>query len=450
MRRKSAALILFCSFLLGVFHPAAWGRKAPDVLPQRLTMDEAVEYALDHNRIFKAAGEDVAVAGQKVRQAAADFYPSLDTSYAFRQFSDQPFVRFNVSDTARAGIPFSLKTSNRWEVNMVQPLFTGFGLESQFKMEKAGQQISKYQLEEVRLNLVRDVRASYLQVLLGAKLLGVARDNVASLEIQRRNAEANYQQGVAAVNDVLKAEVALADAVQRERSAQKQLVILRSALNQLLDVDLQATVELSDIEERTYHIPELDRLYAMAEERRPEYLAAQVSVRQAQYGKKAARSGYYPHLSAFAQYYREGEDFLADNNPFTNNENAAVGVRMDWNIFEGGKTRAAELEWEYRRRGLEQRRDDLRQRIYLQVEDSFEQLKVAKANIETARVALKQAEENERITTLQYQQQVVIFLEVLNAQVFVAQTRADFYQALYGYEIAKADLERAIAGPLGS
>jgi outer membrane protein TolC len=82
------------------------------------------------------------------------------------------------------------------------------------------------------------------------------------------------------------------------------------------------------------------------------------------------------------------------------------------------------------------------------VEDAFEQLKVAKANIDTTRVAVQQAEENDRITTLQYKEQVAIFLEVLNAQVFLAQTRADFYQALYGYEIAKAELERAIGGPI--
>ena len=119
-----------------------------------------------------------------------------------------------------------------------------------------------------------------------------------------------------------------------------------------------------------------------------------------------------------------------------------MGVRVDWNFFEGGKTRASELEWEYRLRGIEQRRDDLLQKIRLQVENAFEQLKVAKANIETARVAVEQAEENDRITTLQYKEQVVIFLEVLNAQVFLAQIRADFYQSVYGYEIAKAELEQ--------
>lgn len=444
MRKKHVKLVGFlCLVCLG-FAVAARGQdaRAPAIPPQSLTKDTAVEYALAHNRTFKAAQEDTAAAGQKVRQAQADFYPKLDGSYTFRQFAEQPYAAI-----AGMSFPFAIKTSNRWEVDVVQPLFTGFGLESQYKANKAGLQISRYQLDAARLNLIRDVQASYLQVLLGARLLGVARDNVASLEVQKRNAEANYKNGVAAVNDVMKADVALSEAVQRERSVAKQLVVLRSSFNQLLDIDLQAKVDLTDIEEKSYDIPDLYQLYAKAEDRRPEYLAMAASIKQAEYEKTAARSRYYPHVSAFAQYFREGEDFTADKNPYTNNDNTAIGVKMDWNFFEGGKTRATEMEWEYRKRAFEQRRDDLRQQIRLQVESAYEQLKVAKANIDTSRVALKQAEENERMTTLQYKEQLVIFLEVLNAQVFVAQTRADFYQAIYGYEIAKAELERAAGGP---
>ncbi len=454
MSLKKIFLPFVVAFIFPVFlfSRVSWCEDEPqDMPPQPLTKEAAVQYALSHNRLFKAAMQDVAAATQRVKQAEADFYPKVDGSYAFRQFSNQPVVNLTAEGLPIHGpIPFSIKTSNRWEVNVVQPLFTGFALESQYKMNKAGEKISKYQRDEIRLNLVRDVQAAYLQVLLGARLLQVARDNVSSLEVQKKNAEANYKQGVAASNDVLKAEVALADAVQRERNAAKQLTVLRSTLNQLLDVDLQAKVELADIKERTYDIPDLHQLYIYAEQRRPEYLSLDASIKQADWGKTAARSRYYPRVSAFAQYFREGEDFAADNNPFTNSDNASVGVRVDWNFFEGGKTRASELEWEYRRRSLEQKRDDYHKQMQLQIETAYEQLKVAKANIETARVALRQAEENERITTIQYKEQVVIFLEVLNAQVFVAQTRADFYQALYGYEIAKAELERAIGGPLGS
>ena len=121
---------------------------------------------------------------------------------------------------------------------------------------------------------------------------------------------------------------------------------------------------------------------------------------------------------------------------------------MNLNLYEGGKTDASIKELMHRQLALEERRRDLLQQIRLQVEDAFEQLQVAKANIETARAALKQAEENDRMTTLQYKEQLVIFLEVLNAQVFLAQTRADYFQALYGYRISWADLERAVGGPL--
>ena len=425
----------------------SWGEAARDDLSQPLTIQTAVDYALAHNSAYRAAFEDVSVSCEKLNQAKADFFPKVDGSYAYTRLGEQPFVSIPNTPFQR-GVPFSIQTSNRWEVDMVQPLFTGFGLESQYKASQVGLKISQHQLEEARLNLVRDVRISYLQTLLGAKLVEVAHDNVASLEVQKKNAEANYQEGVAARNDILKADVALSQAVQRERDTVKQLIVLRSTLNQLMGIDLQENVQLAGIEEKTYQIPDLHQLYSAAEEKRPEYLAVKASIRQAEYYKTAARSRYYPRVSAFAQYYREGEDFAADNNPYSNNENASVGVRVDWNFFEGGKTRASELEWQYRLRGIEQRRDDLLQKIRLQVENAFEQLKVAKANIETSRVAAQQAEENNRITTLQYKEQVVIFLEVLNAEVFLAQSRADLYQALYGYEIAKAELDRAIGGPI--
>ncbi len=444
MKRLNILFVLACLFIPFT----AWGETEPVDLPQPLSKEAAVDYALAHNKAYRAAFEDVSVAGEKVDQAVADFLPKLDGSYSLTRFSDQPLQALALPGQPLVKFPVSIQTINRWQVDLVQPLFTGFGLESQYKASKTGLKISQYQLEEARNNLVRDVQVAYLQTLLGARLVQVARDNVASLEVQKKNAEANFEQGVAAQNDVLKADVALSEAIQRERNTTKQLVLLRSNLNQLLDIDLQAKVDLSGIEEKGYKVPDLHQLYSTAEDKRPEYLAMKASLTQAEYFKTAARSRYYPRVSAFAQYYREGEDFVADRNPFTNNENASVGLRVDWNLFEGGKTRASELEWEYRIRGIEKRRDDLLQKIRLQVENAFEQLQVAKANIETTRTAVKQAEENDRITTLQYKEQVAIFLEILNAQVFLAQSRADFYQALYGYEIAKAELERAIGSPL--
>jgi outer membrane protein TolC len=84
----------------------------------------------------------------------------------------------------------------------------------------------------------------------------------------------------------------------------------------------------------------------------------------------------------------------------------------------------------------------------VQLEDAHEQLQVSQANLQTARVAVEQAMENQRMTLAQYQQQVVVFSEVLDAQVYLTQAQANYYQALYGCQLAWADLERAVGGSL--
>jgi outer membrane protein len=451
MKRIKILAVLFLLFKSVLpDSPALCGEAPPDLLSKPLTMDEAVTYGLEHNRSLKASQEEVLSVTQQVKQSRADFFPKIDAGYNFRHFNDKPFASFETTPGVQSDkFQTGYTNTNHWEVDLTQPLFTGFGLTAQFNISKMNLEISKYRMEGTRLDVIRNVKNAFLQTLLGEKLLQVAKDNVKSLEVQRSNAEAYFEQGLTPQNDVLKADVALADAKQRERTASKQVVILRSQLNQLLDLNVSTVLNLSDVEAHTQKVvPSLEQLYSLAEQQRPEYLSLDTSIRQAKEGIRLAKSRYYPQLSAFGQYYREGEDFFGDTNKFTNNENAAVGIRVDLNLFEGGKTHATVMEFEHRQKSLEQQRGNLAEQIKIQVEDAYEKLQLAKSNIHTAEVALKQANENERMTSLQYKNQLVIFLEVLNAQVFVLQSRVNYYQALYGYELAWADLERALGGPL--
>ena len=440
---NKAKTVISCLLMIFLWQGPSRAADAPPGLPpQPLTLSDATAFALVHNRGYLAAKQEVDSVGQQVRQAKSDFFPKVDLSYVFRSWKDAPYAVFD--DLQFQIAPQSV---NRWDLQVNQPIFTGFALSSQLNISKMNLKIAEYRLDETRLNTLRDVERAFWNVLLGQKLLLVAKDNVSSLEVQRRNAQANFDQGFVAQNDVLKADVALAAARQRERTTGKQLTILKSRLNQILDIDLQTTLTLLEEEIRIQDAPTLEHLYSLADERRPEYLSIETSIRQTLEGITAARSRYYPRLSGFALYYREGNDFAANNNPFSNDHNAAAGLRVDWNWFEGGKTDAMEKELKYRRKALEEKRSELKQQIHLQVEDSYEQLGVATENLNTARAALKQAEENERMTTIQYREQLVIFLEVLNAQVLLSQARVDYYDALYGFKLAWADLERAVGGP---
>ncbi|GKT10452.1 TolC family protein [Desulforhabdus sp. TSK] len=453
-----SALIFASVLLMFAAGPAVSGQESPDpqaLPPQPLTIEGAVDFGLVHNPVFQAADEDLNAAKKGVDMARAGFLPRLDTSYEYTRWKDTPVIKIQGSPgTAGNEVEVSSRDVNRWEGTLTQPLFRGFGVKAQYEIAKEERNVAGFRKEETRLNLKRDIRGVFLQVLFAQRSLEVVTESVAQLEAHLRDAKALFRQGLTAENDVLKAEVALADAKQREATASKQLLITRARLNRLLGLDEGTELDLAEWDKlpspdgKAADVPTLDALSNRAEKARPELSATSASIRETEQGARLARSSAYPHLSLFGTYYREGEDFLATENNFANDNNAAVGIRMDWNLFEGGKMRAEASQWGHRREALKKREQDLLKQVRIEVKDSYEQLQVAARNLATARVAVKQAEENLRMTTLQYRQQVVISTEVLDSEVYLAQARTNYFQALYGYQLAWVDLERAVGESL--
>jgi outer membrane protein TolC len=436
------ALLLLVSAL-----PMALAADVPAILPdQPISLDAAVAYGLDHNRFLQAAEEEVRASGEGIKQARAGFYPRLDGRYGFTYYQDAPYVKAGASQ-----LQISSQEVNRWETQVSQPVFTGYALSAQYEYSRLQYDVSTLRRDEVRLDLTRDIQHAFLKTLLAEKLLQVRQEAIRQLQTQRRNAEVFYQQGLTPRNDVLKADVALADALQKEQAAAKDVRTLRSHLNQLLDLDPATQLCLAEWSQLPHEVAvarDVPALYQLAERQRPELLALQTAILQAEQGARLARSGLYPRASVVGSYYWEGKDFLARENDFANEHNGIIGVRVDWNWFEGGKTRAAVNEWAHRRQALEQQRRNFLRRLYVQVEDAAEQIEVSRRNWETARAALKQAAENERMTVAQYREQVAVFSEVLDARVYLSQAEVNHHQGLYGFQLAWADLERAIGGPL--
>ncbi|HBZ53829.1 MAG TPA: hypothetical protein DEO88_00355 [Syntrophobacteraceae bacterium] len=413
---------------------------------QPLTLEGAVSYGVEYNPGLQAADQEIQAASQGVRKAQADFLPKVEAGYSSTFMDDAPYMKIegNIFQTSNSDL-------HRWEARVTQSLFTGFAHTAQYRNAKLQREIAAHHHEETRLDLVRSIQRTFLQALLAEKLLQVQRDTIHQLQSHRNNAEAYYRQGLSPQNDVLKADVALADARQKELKAAKLARVLRLQLNQLLGLSLSTQLELAEWD-KTPDLGQsdssLEELLAKAEKQRPELLSLDTAILQTEEGKRGAMSRFYPQASLFGTYYQEGKDFWGTENDYTNAHNGAVGVKVNWNVFEGGKTYADIREWRHKRKALEERRQDVLRQIYVQLQDAHEQLQVSRANLKTARVAVEQAKENERMTLAQYQQQVVVFSEVLDAQVYLTQAQVNYYQALYGCQLAWADLERAVGGGL--
>ena len=85
----------------------------------------------------------------------------------------------------------------------------------------------------------------------------------------------------------------------------------------------------------------------------------------------------------------------------------------------------------------------LEQAVEAQVRAGWLSLGASRKQIQVAQVAIELAQEALRITELQYKEGVARSSEVLDAEVALAQASTNYVNAVYDYEVTKAELARA-------
>jgi len=403
------------------------------------TLTRAIEVAVENNSLIKEAIENQKAAIEEQKSARADFLPKASAAYSYTRLKDNPYAmlgreQFEVADDDQY----------HWDMTLKQPIFTGFALSTKYQMAKLGIDIKDAEKEQAVLDVVKEVKVAYFNILLAKKFLLVADEAVSQLESHVRDAEKFYEQGMIAYNDLLKPKVALADAVQNRVRAERNVEMAISAFNTVLRMDLNRKTDVEDILDITPSSYDLTSLIKEAMENRPELKALRLALENSDYAIRLARSSHYPEVALVGMYEQNGHNPEATENDFGNWHNSSITVQATWTFFEWGKTRAQVNKYRRNKRSLTEKVKGIEDSIKLEVKDTFLNLKVAEKNIHTADKSLAQAKENWRITNLQYQQQMTTSTEVLDARTFLTQAETNYYGALYGYMISLAELERAV------
>ena len=115
-----------------------------------------------------------------------------------------------------------------------------------------------------------------------------------------------------------------------------------------------------------------------------------------------------------------------------------------WNFFDGGITAAAAKQEAVNAQIAEVRFADLRNQIRLEVEQAYKNLLANAKNIETATIALQQAEKALELVSFGYSQDASTQLEVNTAQNELTQAAGNRVRAITNYNRSLALLQRAI------
>jgi len=419
--------------LLAIFVGAqAWGQAAQGPL----TLEESIKIALEKDLTLHSAVIGIEGSEFRRKEAITNFLPLWTGQYAY--------TRYNSPITA--GGSSGLGPGNRDVFNLSstvnQPLFTGFFNLANYRFAKLGVDLSKASVDSVKKDLILSVRVGYFIILRAEKFFDVAQQQVKQFEAQLEVTKAFFDVGIVPKNDVLQAEVNLANARQALIKAENDLATAKASFNILLRREIDTPLEVVDIlEYKPFPLKYEDSLEE-ALRLRPEIKAAQLNIDQAKENVKVARSGFFPTISLAGNYGRTSDEVGLNGD--LKSDRWTIQTLATMTLWNWGNTAFKVGENKVRVNQAEDSKAQLILSITLEVRDDYLNMLVAEKNIKVAEKAIEQAEENLRMNEERYKYQVATQTDVILAVTLLTQARTNYYGALSDFNVAKAQLERGM------
>ncbi len=424
---------------------------AGNVLAQEtppMDMEKSVVRAIEANPQMQSARQQIFGAQEGVRAATGAFLPSGNVSYYSRS------TRADYAKGVASGSGTQSVSGQRFawgstylvnlDLNVSQPLFTGFRLLSNFQKSKLAKDQADLLYKRTELTLIRSVQTAFLSLLKARSDVKSNEDSVARLTSQLKVTQAFYDVGLRPRLDVLQAQSDLASADQSLLAAQNSVATQLAQLNSLLNIPLERSVDYTGELSMPTMTMTLQSALDEAYRQRPDISIALKSVEIAEKDARIALSPALPQLRADYDYIRQGDQLNFRQENVTYGQAHSFQVTATWKAWDWGSTvfsyRQATDNVKKLQADLARLRLDVGAEVktqYLNIQDAAKRIAVAKVGLEAAR-------EGYRMAVARYQAQVGTNTDVLDAQARVSRAEFQLTQAMTDYQIALANLNYSI------
>lgn len=279
-----SVFLLSCLLLLSGFVEAQ----------NRWTLQQCVQYALDHNLQVRQYELNVDQSKADQDQAYASFLPNLNGqighSYFRGRFID-PYTNIYTDQDVQ---------STNVGVNATVQVFQGLQLQHLLNQSRLTYMASRKDLEKIRNDISLNVVAAYLQVLYNEDLLVVLQSQLEATQDQYRRMKRMYELGSASKGNFLDIDAQLASDSASWVNGKAQVDQSMLTLTQLLEIDTLSgfAVVHPDVATELVLDPSLstEKVYQVALQTQPDVEAGQLRVRAAEKSLSAARAARYPRL----------------------------------------------------------------------------------------------------------------------------------------------------------
>lgn len=430
---KTKMVLLLVVFLL-ISAPAT----AQVELPKKvLTVEEAVQIALKNNFEVKSSQALYRAAKAESWGAWSGFLPRIDASGGVRRFS-QDISRFRLNQLLVSRKLYSLGLS------IDQTIFDGGYNWSNYNAKRAGKRSAEenYRLTQQQVTLT--VKQNIFDLLKTQQLLEVQNEVVKRSQEQLNIAKARYELGSASLSDYLKAKVQLATENLNLITATNAVKIAQTNLNNTLGWDIPTPVEVNAKLEYQKIELDLDKEMKPSLASHPQIKRAKADYDQSDALVDAARSAHMPSVSVDFSYGWSDLSFPNSTVDIDRYDSWSIGLNVGLNIFSGLSISSSISSAKSRRSSSKELLEQSRRSLELEIRTAYLKVKEAEEKILVAQEATKSAEEDLNLTQEKYNLGAANILELLDSQVSYKTAKTNEVQALFDYNIALAQFEKAL------
>ena len=395
-----------------------------------MTLERCIELALGNNPQINAAFHDILASDARIKQVWSNYFPQVSWQTGYTRIR-----QLQLSDALGRNLTFNYFILG--QVTLQQMLYDFGVTQNQATIKRLDYEANKTTLGATINEVIYQTKDAYFNLLYAFENKRVAEDTVNKFEMFYNQAKAFYEIGMNPKVDVTIAEVNLSNAKLQLIQADNAVNLAVAKLNNIMGVPF---IDKYNVQERLKYEPvniTFNKSIEIAREARPELKLAELKVESANQTLKLVKKSYFPTLSIEGQLQIGGKNF-------TSNYGYNLGGYLNFPTVNGMliKNEIQEARYLYDKEIANAK--NTQNEIYLEIQNAFLTLEEKKNQMPVAVLGVKQAKENYELSYGRYRVGEANPTELKDAQINYQQAQLSYYNALYQYNSAKAQLEKAI------
>ena len=408
-----------------------------------LSQEECRQRALTYSEDIKKSENKLSQAEIDKKLTATAFLPTVDATGLGIYMT--PF------EMAEMGTKMRMDGAYMAGISLMQPIYTGGKILTGRKMAKIGEEVAQEQQRMAKMDVLVDADNAYWTYLAVSRKVRMMESYSLQMDTIYNQTKAALSAGLATENDMLKVEAKRSEIKYQTQKVKNGADLCRISLCRVIGAEYDTQIELTDtlfVADKPMRILNSDL------SNRPELNMLQKNVEINKQQIKMVRSDMLPMVALSAGYTYFG------NIKMETMVNLGGGMYMPYTTeFKDGlgtvmlAVQIPLLHWGDGFRKVKKARFDLENSqldlekntklLSLQVQQAIRNVQDGYKMIETASLALRQAEENLRVTRNRYNESMANLTDLLDAQSQWQQSYSNYIEAQSQYKIYETEYLRA-------